>query len=144
MKSSASTKSMLAPSVPQKKINANEYRTSLQNPYSTPSLKRVAEVEIKQKKIDDVHTSPLVTLRPPKILASSSYDRKNEERIFMEKLNMLPSLSVQPKMSLSVSHSDFVNSMPIFRRGRYDLFGANGSRFQTFHKVNDLNTYYLS
>jgi hypothetical protein len=135
MKSSASTKSMLAP-VPQNKINANEYRTSLLNPYSTPSLKKVAEIGIKQKKIDDLHASPLVTLRPAKVL-TSSYDRKNEERIFMEKLSMLPSMSAQPKMSQSVSHSDFVNSMPIFRRGRYDLFGANGPSLYT---INTLHT----
>jgi hypothetical protein len=74
-------------------------------------------------------------LRPLRVgaLTSVNNDRKNEERIFLDKLNMLPSLSPQPK-SFSITHNDFQNSSPIFRRGRYDVFGANGIKY-------DINTH---
>jgi hypothetical protein len=83
------------------------------------------ENDTKLSKIEVSFGSPLRPLRVGSLTSINS-DRKNEERIFLDKLNMLPSLSPQPK-SFNITHNDFQNSSPIFRRGRYDVFGANGN-----------------
>lgn len=65
-------------------------------------------------------------------LRSLSITTKHDEQAFLDKLNSVPTLSSSFPRSpkpLSMNDSDFINSIPVFRRERYDVFGSYGGQY---------------